>query len=163
MASGRLAARQVLAAFAKNDFSQKQLSHYSRDLKRVIGGELKVSAALQSLLRFPALFDRLASRARKDEDLRRKINAMLHEPSARKALLWPGFWWKIFEVSLPTSSAGLQFSHDYSYTKRRIANPAQQQILRGSNFRSIHRRTHRSSNRLHRSAGFVILRYVRHY
>jgi len=95
MASGRLAAEQALRSFRLNDFSGRELHTYTRNLKRVIGGELKVSSALQSMLRFPSLFDRLTKRAEADEELRRQINAMLHQPSARRALLWPGFWWKV--------------------------------------------------------------------
>jgi geranylgeranyl reductase family protein len=96
LASGRIAAEAVREALRQQSFSAAFFNQaYTKKLKQMLQQELRVSYALQQLLAFPKLFDHIAKKASENESLRIKINHMLHQPSARKALLNPTFWWKM--------------------------------------------------------------------
>lgn len=94
MTSGRLAAQTVLHGLKTGKGSVRDLQGYSQQLQRTLGGELRVSTYLQWMLRFPGLFNQVALKAQNRPWLRDEICDMLHHPSQRKRLLWPGFWWK---------------------------------------------------------------------
>jgi len=56
--SGKLAAEQIIRSFASNDFSAGALHAYDRNLRSILGWEIKRSKILQkSLTKIPALLD----------------------------------------------------------------------------------------------------------
>ena len=72
MLSGRLAARQLLKSFQKNDFSTRFLQQYDQALYKTIGPELRTSTLLlRTGSRFPFLLDMAFLAGKKEGSLNR--------------------------------------------------------------------------------------------
>ncbi len=85
MISAKIAALVAVEALNKDDFSEKFLKKYDKELWDVIGDEIKANYRLQRLGKmFPHLIDRLIVKASKDEDFRRKLESKLPYTGGRK-------------------------------------------------------------------------------
>ncbi len=92
MISGRIAAEVAIEAMRKNDFSEKFLKKYDKDLWDTIGKEIKANYRLQKLgKRFPSLIDKLIVRATKDENFRKQIENLLPYTGGREEIGSVGF------------------------------------------------------------------------
>ena len=90
--SGRLAANQAAKAVEKNDFSETALSGYQSEINRVMGQELKLSARLQKLVRFPYLFNLLLNIGARNKKLKELVSCMFYEVDLRKKLTKLSFY-----------------------------------------------------------------------
>lgn len=79
-----LAARRYDATFIKEQ--------YDDILYKRIGGELKISATLQRLCRYPWLFNFVVNKAHKSPSLRHTISCMFTDMDLREQLRKPGFY-----------------------------------------------------------------------
>jgi flavin-dependent dehydrogenase len=94
--SGMLAAGAIIKANEANDFSAAFLKqHYDNELYRHILGELRTSAALQRLCRYPWLFNFVVNKARKSHSLQQTISGMFANLDLRDQLRRPSFYLKI--------------------------------------------------------------------
>ncbi|MBI2583636.1 MAG: NAD(P)/FAD-dependent oxidoreductase [Candidatus Aenigmarchaeota archaeon] len=87
MISGKVAAKTALEALKKNDFSERFLKRYDKELWSEIGDEIKTNYRLQKLgKRFPHLIDVLLMKAKADESMRKKIEELLPYTGGRKKI-----------------------------------------------------------------------------
>jgi geranylgeranyl reductase family protein len=94
--SGMLAAEAIEKSIAANDYSASFLKqHYDDVLYKKIGEELKLSAALQKMCRFPSLFNFVVNKAYKSPSLRNTISCMFTDLDLRDRLRKPSFYLKI--------------------------------------------------------------------
>jgi flavin-dependent dehydrogenase len=94
--SGMLAAEAIIKADEAGDFSASFLKqHYDDELYRRILSELRTSAALQRLCRFPWLFNFVVNKARKSHSLQQTISSMFANLDLRRKLRQPSFYLKI--------------------------------------------------------------------
>jgi menaquinone-9 beta-reductase len=85
MISAKIAAEVVLEALQKNDFSEKFLKKYDKELWAVIGDEIKANYRVQRLGKmFPHLIDKLMEKASKDEKYRKKLEEKLPYAGGRR-------------------------------------------------------------------------------
>ena len=92
MISGRIAARIAIEAIKKNDFSEKFLSKYDKELWDEIGPEIRANYKVQRLgTKFPFLIDKVVMKAAKDENFRRRMEKMLPYTGGRKEMGSAGF------------------------------------------------------------------------
>lgn len=95
MVSGRLAAAQAVKCFTDSNFSAGFMQTYDQSVYRKIGPELNLSYQMQKLVRFPRLFDWIASKANRNESLRTLLTMMFENLDIRKELSRPSFYWKL--------------------------------------------------------------------
>ncbi len=88
--SGRLAARQAIAALEAGRFSATYLGAYAQALKKQIGRTHFMAAILRKLLTWPGMMNRAVQRARHDAQFRLLLSAVVVEAEPPSALLRPG-------------------------------------------------------------------------
>jgi menaquinone-9 beta-reductase len=94
--SGMLAAMAIKEALPANDFSAACLKkHYDDVLYKRLGDELKISATLQRLCKYPWLFNFVVNKAHKSQSLRNSISCMFTDMDLREQLSKPSFYLKI--------------------------------------------------------------------
>jgi geranylgeranyl reductase family protein len=94
--SGMLAAMAIKDALPNNDFSAAFLkTSYDDVLYKRLGDELKISATLQRLCKYPWLFNFVVNKASKSESLRNTISCMFADVDLRDQLRKPSFYLKI--------------------------------------------------------------------
>lgn len=94
--SGMLAAMAIKDALPNNDFSAAFLkTNYDDVLYKRLGDELKISATLQRLCKYPWLFNFVVNKASKSESLRNTISCMFADVDLRDQLRKPSFYLKI--------------------------------------------------------------------
>lgn len=94
--SGMLAAEAAARALEHNRFDAAFLQeHYGDVLFRRIGDELKLSYAMQRLVRYPWLFNFVVNKAHKSPALQQTISSMFADLDMRALLRKPSFYWKI--------------------------------------------------------------------
>ena len=95
MVSGRYAAKRALEALAANDLSAKFLAGYDAGVWRRLGQELRISTALQRLLRWPTLFNFVANRAASSPTLAATLSQMFVDIDLRARLRQPRFYMEL--------------------------------------------------------------------
>jgi geranylgeranyl reductase family protein len=94
--SGMLAAMAIKEALPANDFSASFLkTAYDDVLYKRLGDELKISATLQRLCKYPWLFNFVVNKAYKSPSLRNTISCMFTDMDLREQLSKPSFYLKI--------------------------------------------------------------------
>lgn len=94
--SGMLAAFAIEQALKEKNYSQAFLKEaYDNVLYKRIGDELKISATLQRLCRYPWLFNFVVNKAKKSPSLSKTISSMFADLDMRDQLRKPSFYFKI--------------------------------------------------------------------
>ncbi len=94
--SGMLAAMAIKEAIPANNYSAAFLkTAYDDVVYKRLGDELKLSAALQRLCKYPWLFNFVVNKAYKSKSLRDTISCMFTDMDLRKQLSKPSFYLKI--------------------------------------------------------------------
>ena len=94
--SGMLAAAAIKEAVAAKDFSAGFLKKaYDNVVYKRLGEELKISATLQRLCKYPSLFNFVVNKAYKSPSLRNTISCMFTDMDLREQLSKPSFYIKI--------------------------------------------------------------------
>ncbi len=94
--SGMLAAMAIKEALPANNFSAPFLKKaYDDVLYKRLGDELKISATLQRLCKYPWLFNFVVNKANKSPSLRNTISCMFTDMDLREQLSKPSFYLKI--------------------------------------------------------------------
>ena len=94
--SGMLAAMAIKEAKTANDFSAVFLKKaYDDVVYKRLGEELKISATLQRLCKYPWLFNFVVNKAYKSPSLRNTISCMFTDMDLRDQLSKPSFYFKI--------------------------------------------------------------------
>src|SRR6185369_16538392 len=90
MYSGMLAAAAIQQSLQQNNYSASQLkTAYDDVLYKRLGDELKISATLQRLCKYPWLFNYVVNKAYKSPSLRNTISCMLSDMDLRDKLRKP--------------------------------------------------------------------------
>ncbi|MES2703590.1 MAG: geranylgeranyl reductase family protein [Bacteroidota bacterium] len=96
MYSGMLAAAAIEKAIATKSYTGATFKeHYDDVLYKRLGGELKISATLQRLCKYPWLFNFVVNKAYKSRSLRNTISCMFTDMDLREQLSKPSFYLKI--------------------------------------------------------------------
>lgn len=95
MISGKIAAETIAKAVKENDFSEKTLSNYDKEVYRRLGSELSLSKKMQELTKYPWLFNFVINKARRSKELRETISCMFENVDIRAKLKNPLFYLKI--------------------------------------------------------------------
>ena len=95
MLSGRYAATWASQALAANDLSAGFLAGYDAALYRRLGQELRLSAMLQRLARWPVVFSFVANRATANPTLAETLSSMFLDIDLRARFRQPGFYLKL--------------------------------------------------------------------
>lgn len=94
--SGMLAAAAIQQASEHNDYSATFLkAAYDDVVYKRLGHELKISATLQRLCKYPWLFNFVVNKAYKSQSLRNTISCMFSDMDLREQLSKPSFYLKI--------------------------------------------------------------------
>lgn len=94
--SGMLAAMAIKEAIPANDYSASFLKKaYDDVVYKRLGDELKISATLQRLCKYPWLFNFVVNKAYKSPSLRNTISCMFTDMDLREQLSKPSFYLKI--------------------------------------------------------------------
>jgi len=94
--SGMLAAYAIEKALQEKNYTHAFLKEaYDDVLYKRIGDELKISATLQRLCRFPWLFNFVVNKAKKSPSLSKTISSMFADLDMRDQLRKPSFYFKI--------------------------------------------------------------------
>jgi len=94
--SGMLAAAAIQQARDRNDYSAAFISAaYDDVVYKRLGDELKLSATLQRLCKYPWLFNFVVNKAYKSPALRNTISCMFTDMDLREQLSKPSFYFKI--------------------------------------------------------------------
>jgi geranylgeranyl reductase family protein len=94
--SGMLAAHAIEKALQQNDYTASFIKKmYDDELYKRIGDELKLSATLQRLCRYPWLFNFVVNKAVKSPSLSKTISSMFSDLDLREQLRKPSFYLKI--------------------------------------------------------------------
>lgn len=94
--SGMLAAAAMKEALAQNNYSAAFLkAAYDDVLYKRLGDEMKISATLQRLCKYPWLFNFVVNKAYKSQSLRDTISYMFTDMDLREQLSKPSFYLKI--------------------------------------------------------------------
>jgi len=94
--SGRVAAKHLLKAFDHNRYNAHFHKYYDREIYDRMWTELRVSRAMQKMLRYPRLFNMIVNKANKNESIRMLLTSMLTNLDLRKELRKPSFYTKLF-------------------------------------------------------------------
>ncbi|NML63895.1 geranylgeranyl reductase family protein [Hymenobacter sp. RP-2-7] len=95
MVSGRHAADWAGRALATSNVSAGFLAGYDAAVYRRLGQELRLSTAMQRLLRWPQLFNFIANRAVANPTLAETLSAMFLDIDLRARLKQPGFYLRL--------------------------------------------------------------------
>jgi len=94
--SGMLAAKAAVAALEKDTYDQNFLKEaYDDVLYKRLGGEMKISATLLRLCKYPWLFNFVVNKAHKSPELSKTISCMFTDIDLRDQLRKPSFYAKI--------------------------------------------------------------------
>lgn len=93
--SGMVAAQVIEEAILAQDFSAKRLSKYDELLYRRLSAELQLSTKLQSLVKYPSLFNFVVNKANKNKTLRDTISSMFEDVDIRSQFKNPLFYLKL--------------------------------------------------------------------
>jgi len=94
--SGMLAAEATRTALEAGKYDQQFLrQHYDDVLFSRIGDELRLSYAMQRLVRFPWLFNFVVNKAQKSRSLQNTLTGMFADLDLRAQLRKPSFYWNI--------------------------------------------------------------------
>jgi flavin-dependent dehydrogenase len=94
--SGMRAAKAIEAAIVKSDYSAAFIKEvYDDPVYGRIWGELRTSATLQRLSRYPWLFNFVINKAIKSPTLKNTISGMFHDLDLRSKLRQPAFYLKM--------------------------------------------------------------------
>lgn len=94
--SGMLAANASIAALEKDRFDAAYIyDNYDKPLYNRLGDELRISAAMQRLCRYPWLFNMVVNKAYKSPSLSKTISSMFTDIDLRDQLRKPSFYAKI--------------------------------------------------------------------
>jgi geranylgeranyl reductase family protein len=94
--SGMLAAQATIKALELDKYDAAFLNeHYDKPLYNRLGDELKISASMQQLCRFPWLFNMVVNKAYKSPSLSKTISCMFTDIDLRKQLRQPSFYAKV--------------------------------------------------------------------
>ena len=77
--SAKIASKAIEEAVQSNDFSEKALSKYEKELKQSLEGEMKNSHLIQKALTNKFLINFLVNQAKKNQAVRKTISSMLTE------------------------------------------------------------------------------------
>lgn len=94
--SGRVAADHLKEAFKAQHFDAKFNKAYDKEIYRRMWPELRLSASMKKLLRFPKLFNLLVNKATKNPSLHKLLNSMIYDVGLREELKKPSFYAKLF-------------------------------------------------------------------
>ena len=87
MISAKIAANIAVEALNKNDFSEKFLKKYDKELWSTIGDEIKSNYRLQKIgKKFPNLIDKLMVKVTQDDEFRKKVEGLLPYTGGRKKM-----------------------------------------------------------------------------
>lgn len=92
MLSGMMSAEWALEAHKRADFSASLLSAYEHEVRRELRSELRLSHALQRMLRWRGLVDLVIRKASRSDELAEAISCMFDDLGARRRLLSPRFY-----------------------------------------------------------------------
>ena len=95
MISGMIAADAVETALETNNVSAAELAAYDKEVYRRLWSELKLSARMQYLVRYPKLFNLVVNKAHKNKTLRETISCMFEDLDMRERLKKPSFYFKL--------------------------------------------------------------------
>lgn len=95
MASAEVAARILIKCFQRNNFSKACLMEYDHAIEKRMGNDLRISAIIQKLARYPALFNFVVNKANKNENIRELFQGMYTQLEIKRKLTKPGFYLKI--------------------------------------------------------------------
>ena len=95
MVSGEKAAEWAAHAQAAGDYSAAFLGGYHRDVLRELGGELRLSHALQQLGRWKWLLNTVIQKASRAPEVADTISAMFADETERRKLLSPLFYLRV--------------------------------------------------------------------
>lgn len=95
MFSGKWAAQHATNAIQSKDFSPISLAEYDKEVYKKLGNELRVSAIMQRLIKFPWLFNWMLKKIKKNKELRQTITFMFDDVDLRKKFSNPIFYLKI--------------------------------------------------------------------
>ncbi|GAB3822807.1 hypothetical protein GCM10028895_28210 [Pontibacter rugosus] len=95
MISGRWAAEQAANCLQEQKFTAAFMQGYDKAVYNRLWKELRLSRHLQKLLNYPWLFDKVASKASKNEALAETISCMLNDVDLRERLKQPSFYMKL--------------------------------------------------------------------
>ncbi|HNQ11868.1 MAG TPA: geranylgeranyl reductase family protein [Bacteroidia bacterium] len=95
MRSGIMSAEESISCLNENNFSATRTKAYDQKLFSKIGKELKLSTTMQSLLKYPWLFNKVAKKASRNKELRDTISAMMTDFDIKARLKEPSFYFKI--------------------------------------------------------------------
>jgi len=93
--SGRIAATHLIEAFKEERFDAAYNKAYDNNIYKATWQELRVSASLQKLLKFPWLFNFVIKKANKNDSLQLLLTSMLNDVNIKKELLKPGFYFRL--------------------------------------------------------------------
>ncbi|OKL41228.1 NAD(P)/FAD-dependent oxidoreductase [Pontibacter flavimaris] len=95
MISGRWAAAQAEKCLAEQNFSAQFMQGYDKAVYNRLWKELKLSRQMQKLLNYPWLFDKVASKASRNQALAETISCMFNDLDLRERLRQPSFYAKL--------------------------------------------------------------------
>ncbi|SFH33479.1 NAD(P)/FAD-dependent oxidoreductase [Pontibacter chinhatensis] len=95
MISGRWAAAQAEKCLQQQDFSAQFMQGYDKAVYNRLWKELRLSRQMQKLLNYPWLFDKVASKASKNQALAETISCMFNDLDLRERLRQPSFYAKL--------------------------------------------------------------------
>ncbi|MCX2741433.1 NAD(P)/FAD-dependent oxidoreductase [Pontibacter anaerobius] len=95
MISGRWAAEQAEKCLQQQEFSARFMQGYDKAVYNRLWKELKLSRQMQKLLNYPWLFDKVASKASKNQALAETISCMFNDLDLRERLRQPSFYAKL--------------------------------------------------------------------
>ncbi len=94
--SGRIAADHLIKSFDNQRFDSAYNKQYDKQIYYKMWQELRLSRALQNLLKYPKLFNFIVKKANRNSSIRTLISSMLTDIDLKKELLKPGFYVKLF-------------------------------------------------------------------
>lgn len=89
MTSGKMAAATIARALKENDFSEKNLAEYDKNLWDTIGPEINTSYNLQKLGKYKFLLNIVIDKAAKKPKVREALSGMLSNETAKQHLISP--------------------------------------------------------------------------
>ncbi|MGN7722404.1 geranylgeranyl reductase family protein [Chitinophaga sp. 22620] len=95
MYTARMAAERAAACIAADNYTAAAMLAYDEHVYRVLGPELKMSAKLQKLIRFPWLFNMLMRVSAGNKELQELMSCMFYEVDLRKKLAKPQFYLRL--------------------------------------------------------------------
>jgi menaquinone-9 beta-reductase len=92
--SGRIAASHIIKSFQKRDFSESFNIEYDREIYRRMWNELRLSRSLQTLCRYPFLFNFIVKKAKRNPDVHQLLIDSLSNIDKKKSLTDPMFYYR---------------------------------------------------------------------